>query len=299
MKKQKKHTFLVGAHISIAGGIDKSIERAESIHCTCMQIFTKSNRQWHAKTLQQDEIDAFKIAAKKSPLVQSIITHAGYLINIGSPNKVINKKSVDSLCIELQRCEQLGIPYLVLHPGSYGDGSIEECFNRIIENLNIILRKTPGKTMILLENTASQGSSVGSTFEQLAIIYKKIIEKKRVGFCFDTCHAFVAGYDFRDEASYKELWKEFDAILGLNKLKAFHFNDSRKELGSFVDRHEHIGKGKLGLDAFSFLCNDKRFFDIPKILETPKDNGLQDDAMNIKTLKGLLMNKTKKILGIE
>ena len=297
--KKKKPTLLLGAHMSIAGGLEKSIEQGESIDCTCIQIFTKSNRQWKATPLKKESVEAFKSAYKKSPLIQCVAAHTSYLINIGSPNKEINKKSVDSLELELKRAETLAIPYLILHPGSHGASTPQECIELIAQRLNEVLERNQCKTIILLENMGGQGSAVGYTFEQLAEIYKKIKNKKRVGFCFDTCHAFVAGYDFRDKKSYNALWKEFDHILGINNIKVFHINDSKKELGSRVDRHEDIGKGKLGLEPFRLLFNDKKFYDIPKILETPKEKDLKDDIKNINTIKKLLNSSTKKNLEVK
>jgi deoxyribonuclease IV len=296
---KKKKPLLLGAHMSIAGGLYKSIERGESIGCTCIQIFTKNNRQWFAIPLKEEEIAAFKKAVKNSTLIQQVVAHTSYLINIGSPNSVISKKSVESLSLELHRCEQLEIPYLVFHPGAHLKASIEDCLKLIAKNMNTVLEQNPGKTMLLIENTAGQGSNVGYTFEQLTTIYKNIRNKKRVGFCLDTCHVFTAGYDFRTKETYDELWKQFDQIIGLNKLKVMHINDSKKELGSQIDRHENIGKGAIGLEGFRLLFNDERFFDIPKILETPKDdNHLKEDKMNMETIYSLLSPATKKILTI-
>jgi deoxyribonuclease-4 len=294
----KKEPLLLGAHMSIAGGLEKSIERAVSINCTTLQIFTKSNRQWKAKPISEEEITAFKTAVKNNPFIKSIAVHASYLINIGSSDKELNKKSLESLDIEFKRCQALSIPYLILHPGSCGTSTPKHSMDSIANNINTILSNNPGKSMILLENMGGQGSSIGSTFEELAEIYKKIDEKNRVGFCFDTCHAFVAGYDFRDKKSYDFLWKKFEEILGLKKLKAFHINDSKKELGSKIDRHEDIGKGKIGLEAFRLLFNDERFFDIPKILETPKEDDLKDDVKNMQTIIKLINEPTKKKLTI-
>ena len=288
----------MGAHMSIAGGIYKSVERGESIGCTCIQIFTKSNRQWYAKPLTKEDIDEFKLTLKNSDIIQDIVAHSSYLINIGSPNKTINKKSVESLSLELQRCEALGIPYLIFHPGAHLTSSIEKCLELIAKNINTIIDQNPGKTMLLLENTAGQGTNVGYTFEQLATIYKKVRKKSRVGFCLDTCHAFVAGYDFTTEKTYNAMWKEFAKVIGLKKLKVIHINDSKKGLGAHTDRHEDIGKGKIGLEGFRLLFNDKRFFDTPKILETPKDKDLKQDKMNMETIYKLLSPATKKTLII-
>lgn len=293
---KKKHELLLGAHMSIAGELPRAIERGESIGCTAIQIFTKSNRQWHAKTISQEEITAFKKAYKDS-CIQSIIVHAAYLINIGSSDKDMEKKSFHSLEIEFKRCIDLDIPYLVLHPGSHGNTDEDSCLERISTNISKLLSTTSDCT-ILLEIMAGQGSSVGYTFEQLAQIIKHSDHKNRIGVCFDTCHAFAAGYDFRTEKTYKSMWEQFDKIIGIHKLKAMHFNDSQKDLGSRVDRHAEIGKGKLGLKAFELLLNDPHFFDIPKVLETPKDD-LADYKKNMEILMKLLSKKTKKLLHVE
>jgi deoxyribonuclease IV len=294
----QKQFFLAGAHMSIAGGFQKAIERGESIQCTTIQIFTKSNQQWGARQIEAHEIEQFKQAAAQSTFIKSITAHASYLINIGSPDITLNQKSVAALKIELERCEQLEIPYLVLHPGAALSSDVDLCIDLIAHNLDTVFQAVPGKTMICLENTAGQGSVVGSTFEQLAAIYKKAHHKKRIGFCFDTCHAFVAGYDFSTPATYTHMWKNFDAIIGLDNLKLMHINDSKKGLGSHIDRHEQIGKGQIGLEAFRMLCNDPRFFEIPKILETPKGEGLQEDLENLLLLKKLISEDTRKILTI-
>lgn len=293
----KKNPILLGAHMSISGGKHRAFERGESIGCTAIQLFTKNNRQWKAKPLNQEEIELFKTTAKQSS-IQSLVAHATYLINIGSPNKIIEKKSVDAVIIELKRCNALGIPYLVLHPGSHLNTDEESCIKRIATNLNKILKATPGKTMLLLETMAGQGSTVCHTFETIAHIIKQSKYKHRLGVCFDTCHAFVAGYDFRTQKTYDAMWKEFDHIIGLNKLKVIHINDSKRELGSKVDRHAEIGKGKLGLQAFRLLCNDKRFFNIPKILETPMKE-LDDHLKNMKIIYSLLSPETRKKLEIK
>ena len=282
--------------MSIAGGFQKAIERGESVDCTAIQIFTKSNRQWSAKKITEKDADLFKSTVRSSR-IKSVVAHAAYLINIGSPKKDVSKKSMQALSSELIRCEKLAIPHLVLHPGSHLNTNEQECLERIANNLNEIFDRTPGKTTILLETMAGQGSSVSYSFEHIAQIFNHSSFKHRLGVCFDTCHAFVAGYDFRTPKSYENMWKMFDNIIGLKKLKLIHINDSKKGLGTHVDRHEHIGKGKLGLQAFKLLFNDKRFFDIPKILETPK-NTLEDDAKNITIIKKLILPATRKKLGI-
>jgi len=292
---KKEHSLLLGAHMSIAGKMSLAIERGESIGCTAIQIFTKSNRQWHAKPLTDEETMSFKKAYKDSS-IQSVITHAAYLINIGSPDKEIEKKSIHALEIELNRCADLTIPYLVLHPGSHGNTDEESCLARISANIDKILSATSDCT-ILLETMAGQGSSVGHTFEHLAQIIKHSKHKRRIGVCFDTCHAFVAGYDFRTEKTYDLMWEQFDKIIGINKLKAIHINDSQKDVGSRVDRHADIGKGKIGLKAFELLLNDPKLFDIPKVLETPKTD-LSDYKRNMETLIDLISTKTRKLLDI-
>lgn len=294
MKKQ--HSFLLGAHMSIAGGISQAIERGESIGCTAIQVFTKSNRQWEAKPLTTDDIAAFKSAWHNST-IRSVVTHATYLINIGSPNQEVEKKSMEALAVDLNRSAALNIPYLILHPGSHTNTDEQSCIQRISDNLNILLEKNPTMT-ILLETMAGQGSSVGYTFEHLAEVIKHSRFKSQIGVCFDTCHAFAAGYDFRTEKSYTDMWDQFDTVVGLNKLKVFHLNDSKTDIGSRVDRHTHIGKGKIGLNAFEMLVNDPRFFDIPKILETPKAD-LREDKENIETIMNLLSKETRKKLNME
>ena len=293
---KKKHTLLLGAHMSIAGGLDKAISRGESIGCTTIQIFTKNNRQWAAKKLSHAEINSFKAAAEKSP-IKSIVAHATYLINLGSSNKDTEKKSIEATKEELKRCDALNIPYLILHPGSHVKTDEESCINQVSDNLNRIFKATSGKTMLLLETMPGQGTGICYRFEQIAEIYKQSKFKKRLGVCFDTCHTFVAGYDFRTKTTYEKMWKNFDQIIGIKHLKIIHVNDSKRLLGSRVDRHADIGKGKLGLNSFRLIFNDERFFDVPKILETPKET-LNDDLKNMKVIKKLLLPKTRKILNV-
>ncbi|MFI5333109.1 MAG: deoxyribonuclease IV [Candidatus Babeliales bacterium] len=291
----KKHTLLLGAHISTAGGFDKAITRAQSINCTAIQIFTKSNRQWAAKPITQDEQEVFKKAVKETGIT-SLLSHATYLINIGSGQEDILIKSRALLTTELERCDQLGIPYLVLHPGSYGTGSEQQCLETIATSLDNVFEHYTGSAMVLLENMAGQGSSVCYSFEQLAEIRTRTKYKNKVGICIDTCHAFAAGYDLRTSATYEQVWHEFDRIIGLSHLKALHINDSKKPLGSRVDRHAYIGQGAIGLEGFKLLFNDPRFFDIPKILETPCESDAPQEllrcyAYNMQVIKGLIENR--------
>lgn len=295
----KQHTLLLGAHMSSAGGFDKAIERGTSIDCTCIQIFTKSNRQWADKPISPEQAEAFLAAWRNSPIKQ-VVAHASYLINLGSTTPKTVAYSQQALKNELLRCDILHIPYLVLHPGSSSQGNEQACLAQITQILNQVLEEYDGNTMLLLETMAGQGSSVGHRFEQIATMLHGIKNKRRVGVCVDTCHLFSAGYDLRTPQTYHAVWQQFDALIGLEKLKVIHINDSKKELGSRVDRHEHIGMGKLGKEAFALLFNDERFFDIPKILETPKSDTqpLADDAMNMQIIKELILPTTKKILQL-
>lgn len=293
---KKKPLLLLGAHMSISGGIHKAIERSESIGCTAIQIFTKSNRQWYAKPLKAEDIEMFKKTWKNSS-IQSIIAHASYLLNIGSINSDTEIKSYEALKIEFQRCSELGIPYLSIHPGSHTNTDSYICLEKISKNITKLLDSIPQGT-ILLEIMAGQGSQVGHSFEQLAYIINHSEHKNRIGICFDTCHAFAAGYDFTTEKTYNLMWEAFDNIIGLGKLKCIHVNDSQKDLGSHIDRHAEIGHGKIGLKAFELLFNDPLFFDVPKILETPNTE-LFDYKKNMDTLKSLLTKRTRIALGVE
>lgn len=278
---------LLGAHISIAGGPEQAIYRGESIGCTAIQIFTKSNRQWSSKPFSQEEIDAFKKAWKNSS-IKSVVVHAAYLINLASPQSDTVTKSVQALVDELYRCEQLGIPYLVLHPGSHGDLSEKRALDQINQNLDTIFDHTPGATMILLETMAGQGTNICYRLEQIAHLYHTSHHKERLGICLDTCHLFAAGYDIRTPNTYETFLRTFQSSIGdLELIRVIHINDSKKALGSRIDRHEDIGKGMLGLEPFRLLCTDQRFAHVPKILETPK-KGLEDDARNLAIIRSLL-----------
>ena len=286
MKINKKNPLL-GAHMSIAGGVKNALIAGESIGCTAIQIFTASNRQWSFKTIDKSAVQEF-IKQQQQSSIQIVASHASYLINLGSPKKDIVEKSRQALAAELARCEQLAIPYAVVHPGACLGTDETECLDRIADNISLVLEESPGKCMILLENTAGQGSNVGYTFEQLGYIRAHVKEKKRVGICFDTCHACAAGYSFNTQADYQKMWHDFDNFVGIENLKIIHLNDSMKPCGSRVDRHEHIGKGTIGLEAFRYIMNDDIFVEIPKILETPKEKDLKDDKINLATLKNLI-----------
>lgn len=292
----QKNKLLLGAHLSIAGGYEQAIIKGDQIGCTAIQIFTQSNRQWAAKSISTEQALLFQKALQASTC-SMVVSHASYLINICSPDQSIHQKSTQALQEELKRCSLLGIPYLVLHPGTATNSSLEQSLQRAGQTLNTILEKDPGSTMILLETSAGQGASVGKTLEELASIAHYVTPQSRLGFCFDTCHAFAAGYNFTTPDLYEKMWQHFDSVLGLERLKVFHCNDSAKEFGSRVDRHAHIGQGKIGLDAFTLIMNDSRFFSVPKILETPKsETDLNDDIKNMEILKSLLSDDTKSLL---
>jgi len=294
----QKQPFLIGAHMSIAGGAYKAIQRGADIGCTAIQVFTRSNRQWAFDTdYQQETIDTFNKVLDKTQVAE-VVSHASYLVNLASPNADTEEKSIKALAAELSRCGKLGIPYVVLHPGSYLDADKETAIKQVAQHIDTIMKDAPSNVWLLLENMAGQGSSLGRTFQELNAICENLSTTKQIGFCFDTCHAFAAGYDFATEEAYENMWQEFDTYLDLNRLKTIHFNDSKKEKGSTVDRHEHIGKGAMGLEPFRLLMNDERFFTTPKLLETPKDNIPDDDVENLKTLYSLLSNQHKETIAV-
>jgi deoxyribonuclease-4 len=287
----------LGAHQSIAGGYYLAVERAAEVGCECVQLFTKNNNQWRAKEITADDVSKFR-AALKQHKIEHTLSHDSYLINLAAPDEVLWRKSVEAFAVELQRAEQLGIPYVVMHPGAFTTSSEEAGLKRIIESLDEIHQKI-GKLKVctLLENTAGQGSALGRQFEHLATILDGVAEPKRVGVCIDTCHLLAAGYPLSTQEDYETTIGKLDKIVGVKKVKAFHLNDSKKELGSRVDRHEHIGQGKIGLNGFRFLLNDPRFAKVPMYLETPKEDEDGDsttgtmDRMNLATLRKLVGKK--------
>ena len=281
---------ILGAHMSIAGGYYKAAEAAAGFGMDTVQVFTKNNNQWRAKEITAVEAALFEKALREGKLCHPL-SHASYLINLASPDELLWQKSLEGMAIELQRAEQLGIPYVVMHPGSFTTTSEEEGIARVALALNSLHALLPeSKADVLLEITAGQGSNLGWKFEHLADIIALVQQSHRIGVCFDTCHAFAAGYDLRDAKGAKAMWRQFDKLLGLERLKAIHLNDSKRELGSRVDRHEHIGHGHIGLDAFRHLLTDKRFRQIPMYLETPKEEleGEHWDAINLRTLRSLV-----------
>jgi deoxyribonuclease IV len=279
---------LLGAHTSIRGGVSNAIELAEKLEFNTMQIFTKNNNRWAAKPFTLDEVKYFRERVKSSP-IKTVIAHDSYLINLCATDKQMLNKSIDSFIDELTRCELLGIPYLNFHPGSHCGAGEEEGIKVIADSINEAHDKTKDfEVSTMLELTAGQGSAIGYRFEHLRKIIDLVDQPERMSICIDTAHLFAAGYDFRTKETYEKTFSDFDKIIGLKRLKCFHINDSKKELGSRVDRHEHIGQGKIGLEGFRLLMNDKRFFKIPKILETPKGKEMLEDIENLKVLRSLI-----------
>ena len=279
--------MIFGAHESIAGGVFNAITRGQKATCDAVQIFNKSNNQWRAKKLTTEEVDGFFAAIEKTGVTVAC-SHTSYLINIGSPDDALQEKSRNSLQEETERCNLLKIPNLVFHPGSHVGSGEEPGMDRIVDNMNQVLDAIPDNTVTLcLETTAGQGSNLGYTFEQIAYIMDRIEDKAHVRVCLDTCHIFAAGYPITDPKDYKKTIKQFDDVIGMKNLKIVHANDSKTELGSKKDRHEHIGEGHIGIDAFSNFVNDKRFKKIPFILETPKDDDLTEDIENLAKLRAL------------
>ncbi len=274
--------------MSIGGGPDKSIDRACSIQCTAMQIFVKNNMQWFARPLTAEEIRAF-IEHERRPELVSVFAHSSYLINLAATNPAFRANSLRALAEELGRADQLELPFLVLHPGAHMGAGEEAGLKAVIESIDAVFAAIPQvKTRIALETTAGQGSCLGHRFEHLAHIIDHVREPERLCVCLDTAHIFAAGYDISSRAAAARTFREFESVIGFDKLVALHLNDSKTERGSRVDRHAHIGTGKIGLDAFRVIMRDRRLGTVPKVLETPKDNKtMREDVANMKTLLSL------------
>jgi deoxyribonuclease IV len=282
---------ILGAHQSIAGGYHKAVELAAQRGCDCVQLFTKNNNQWRAKPIAPEEAEKFQLALAENSLSHPI-AHDSYLINLASPDPALWKKSLSAFVEELRRAERLGIPYVVTHPGAFTASDERSGLRQVVRALDEIHERTNGiRARCLLETTAGQGTALGWRFEQLAAMLDGVKEPDRLGVCFDTCHVFAAGYPLGTKKEYAATMKAFDRLVGIERIKAFHLNDSRRELGSRVDRHEHIGRGCLGLEPFRFLLNDRRFRNIPMYLETPKGiRGDEDwDVINLATLRNLIV----------
>jgi deoxyribonuclease-4 len=279
------HGDLLGAHISTKGGLHTVFDRAAEINASALALFAKNSNQWKGKTMTDDDVALF--AGKRS--VRPVITHASYLINLATTNPEFHRKSIEAMIDELDRAERLGIHAVVLHPGAHMGAGPDAGIDQIARSLDRIHDAIPShKVVTLLETAAGQGSCLGCTFEELGRIIALVDNKERVGVCFDTCHVFASGYELRDRDGYARTIDALETHVGIGNVGAFHLNDSKKTLGSRVDRHEHIGDGEIGLDAFGFLLNDRRFRGIPKLIETPKPVEHESDRKNLTLLRSLL-----------
>jgi len=278
----------LGAHMSIAGGPAKALERGHSIHCDTIQLFTRNANQWRSKELTGEQIAAFQRAREETGICP-IVAHSSYLINLASPDADLRRRSLEATITELRRCEQLGIADYVLHPGSHRGEGARAGLARIAEGLTRALEATrEAETVVLLETTAGQGDGIGCRFEHLAWLIGHIEPTERVGVCFDTAHVLASGYEFRQPNTYAILWQHFHEVIGLERLRAIHLNDSKRDLGSQVDRHEQIGQGCVGVLAFRMLVNDPALRHVPMILETPKGPDLAEDIANLALLRSLM-----------
>ncbi len=276
----------IGAHVSAAGGVENAPVNASKIGATAFALFTKNQRQWVANPLTTESIASFKSNCEifgYKP--QQILPHDSYLINLGHPEKSALQKSREAFLDEMQRCEQLGLDRLNFHPGSHlNQISEEECLASISESINLTLNQTKGVTAVI-ENTAGQGTNLGFSFYQLKKIIDSVEDKSRVGVCIDTCHVYSAGYDIKTKAGFEKVFLEFDEVVGFRYLKGMHLNDSKKELGSRVDRHDSLGKGTLGLEVFECIMNDNRFDGIPLVLETPNEEFWAEEIKLLKNMQ--------------
>lgn len=275
----------IGVHLSISGGLHKALQKAGELNLQAVQIFLKNSNRWETRPYNEEDITAFLNARAAMPDI-AVFAHSGYLINLAGIGDV-HTKSLTALADELHRADQMGIDYLVLHPGSHGGRGLDTGIETVAESLNIIFGKSKN-TKILLETTAGQGFSIGHRFEHLRSIMDKTSYHQRLGVCLDTCHVFAAGYDISQKKSYRSILSEFNSIIGLKKMKLIHLNDSKKECGCMVDRHEHIGKGRIGDEGFRLLLNDNNLKNIPMILETPKFNNDEADKNNLRTIRRLI-----------
>jgi deoxyribonuclease-4 len=277
----------LGAHESVAGGLHLAFERIEKVGGEALQIFTRNQRQWNPAVLKVEEIELFRKALDKSDGMP-VASHASYLVNLATGKDELLEKSVQNLALELTRCAQLGVPYVVLHPGSHGGDGVEVGLERFVRGLDSAIERSGVAVQVLVETTAGQGTGLGSSFTELAYILDNSKFPELIGVCVDTCHIFAAGYELRTADGYEATVAALESSVGLDRIRFFHLNDSKKELGSRVDRHEHIGKGKIGLDGFKNLLNDKRFAGMPMTLETPKSDNLAEDRENLQILRSLM-----------
>lgn len=295
----------LGAHESVAGGLHLAFDRLHQVGGEALQIFTRNQRQWNPQPLTAEEISLFQAAWRQSgslPVGRSssipgasdtraslpVASHASYLINLASAKQELSDKSVSAFADEIHRCGQLTIPFVVIHPGSHGGDGVEPGLARFVAALDLALDESDAGVTVLLETTAGQGTGLGSRFEELAFILDHSRHPQRLGICVDTCHIFAAGHDIRSVSAYTRTMEEFDRLVGIERIKFFHLNDSKQKLASRVDRHEHIGQGEIGLTGFANLLNDPRFADHPMTLETPKCADLHEDRDNLLLLRGLI-----------
>ncbi len=277
----------LGAHESVAGGLHFAFDHIQQVGGDALQIFTRNQRQWHPKPVSSKEQQLFASAWERQPSMV-VASHASYLINLASAKPELIKKSIAAFVEELHRCELLNIPYVVMHPGSHGGDGVETGLKRFVKHLDEALELADSKITLLIETTAGQGTGLGSRFEELATIINNSQYSNKLGVCVDTCHIFAAGYDIRSEESYRKTMDTFDQLVGIERIKFFHLNDSKKGLACRVDRHEHIGQGEIGIEGFRNLLNDPHFVEHPMTLETPKGKDLQEDRDNLHTLRKLL-----------
>jgi len=276
----------LGAHVSIQGGVDLAVARGVALGCDSIQIFNKNNNQWKAFTLADDVIVRYK-RDLKACTIHPVVSHASYLLNLATSDQALWEKSCASLQEELERCDRLAIPYLIIHPGSHmGAGEAVGC-GRVADALNEIYARKPIKTVTLIEHTAGQGNHIGYKFEHLADIRRRVTNKRRLGFCLDTCHLLAAGYDIRTPAAYRATMDEFDKVVGIKQVKCIHLNDSKTPLGSRVDRHTDIGKGTIGKAGFKAFVSDPLWADTPGLIETPTDGTGKDEKRNLVLLRRL------------
>jgi deoxyribonuclease-4 len=277
-----------GAHMSIAGGMYQAVWRGQKAGCDTIQVFVKNANRWKAKELTEKDINDFLQALKETG-IGPVVAHNSYLINLASPDEDLWLKSLEAMIVEVERCTSLGIPYLVMHPGAHSGAGEEVGLTRITNALNEIIKRTEhSQVMLLLETTAGQGSILGGRFEHLAELISSCYYPERLGVCLDTCHIFTAGYDLRTAEACEKTFREFDEIIGLDNLKAIHVNDSKGELGSHRDRHEHIGMGQIGLEGFRWIVNNPLLNPLPMLLETPKGPDLKEDMDNLSLLRSLI-----------
>ena len=288
----------LGAHMSVAGGVPRAVDRAIAHRCDALQIFAKNANQWRGRALPADEIREFRAKVNASG-IWPVVSHASYLINLATTSRGLRRQSIDAMGDELDRAEALGLLGVVLHPGCFTAGNEANGLALIAEGLLDLLReRRRGRTMVLLEHTAGQGTSLGSTFEQLAAIIGKMNDHRRVGVCLDTCHLLASGYDICSPEGYASTFKQFERLVGFDRLKVLHLNDSKKPLGSRVDRHQHIGEGCLGLEPFRRIVNDRRFRALPMLLETPKTEGRSPNVIEVDPLDERNLNTLRSLLDL-